>query len=182
MLKKIVILSLGMISLLGRGAMANADAERLRSRGSIAVAPGTFILYQHPTSEHMGAKATITQVARYKNYLFVYNDQDNGPQAIKYMSDSGARKDLLRIAGGESVDVTSCMVRDHLANRQSPIEANGYCTDYTYELRMDCGSWSTVPFADGADFDRYESRDIVKNPLMELDRRCLGSQPQSMKL
>jgi hypothetical protein len=174
-LKKFLILSLGMTSLFGAAAFANEEQSARAGEAilqemlkpSVAkeaprtrVSSSPLIVYRHSTGGTLGLAAEVTEIARYKNYLFVYNGYGHGPQVIAYFSAAGAARDMARIKDGESIDATRCMVHDAWLSTEPSVGGDPLCQAKTFSLKMDCDEATMVPLMTGIQRGWYQMTDI----------------------
>jgi hypothetical protein len=155
-----------------------AEMQSPADYAAASVPTDTLMIYSSPEGRTDGVAARLNRVARYKNFLFLYNEFDRGPKRVSYFTAQGAQEALVALKTGKSIDVSGCMkaVRFIDSMPGAPTD-HGYCSISHEELALDCNRFDLVDLQSISDTRRYKLKDIEAEPMIRSDFTCFPRVP-----
>jgi hypothetical protein len=142
----------------------------------VDVAPGSLIIYRRPDAG--GLAARLKKVARWKNYLFTYDEYGN-IQVVPYFTKAGARDAYNAVVNGASVDVANCLEQDGDPISSTRTSDDPICYEDVLKMKVSCGETNIVPIAKD-DESRYSLRNIAVDPIYSTFDHCRPINPHML--
>lgn len=147
-----------------RAEKIGKSLEPIAQDSSAEMRRGSLVIYRGSDDTRGGIAAGLQRAVRFKNFLFLYTELNNGPALVTYITDQGAETALRALEKGKSIDVSECMVPD----RCFDYHITGNIRQKTCSLKMDCNELAWAPVVSSPEQSLFKTQDIEKDPLVDV--------------